>query len=132
MRATLFTEYSFKVLMYLASKGDSLVTVSEIARECLMSKNHLVKVIQNLVRSGFINSVRGKNGGIYLARTPDQINLGDVARQTGMNLDGLDCFDTTGRECPFEIGCKLKNVIRDARLSYMATMDKYTLEHILC
>lgn len=131
MRATLFTEYSFKVLMYLASKGESLATVNEIARECLMSKNHLVKVIQNLVHAGFISSVRGKNGGIYLAREPDQINLGDVARQAGMNLDSLDCFDTEGRECTFEVGCKLKHVIREARHSYMASMDKYTLKNIL-
>ena len=131
MRVTLFTEYSFKVLIYLAHKGESLAKVDEVARECRMSKNHLVKVIQNLVHSGFLDSVRGKNGGVRLSRAPDLINLGDVARQTGMNLDDVDCFDTSGRDCPFEADCKLKYVIHNARRSYMATMDKYTLSFIL-
>ena len=131
MRVTLFTEYSFKVLLYLARNGESLVKVNEIARECGMLKNHLVKVIQNLVHSGFIVTVRGKNGGVRLARAPELINLGDVARQTGMNLDDVDCFDTSGRDCPFEVDCKLKYVIHNARRSYMATMDKYTLDFIL-
>ncbi len=131
MRATLFTEYSFKVLMYLASKGESLATVSEIATECKMSKNHLVKIIQNLVRAGFISSVRGKHGGIHLARAPDLINLGDVARQSGMNLEEVKCFDTTGRDCPFDNSCKLQYVLHNARRNYMATMDQYTLKCIL-
>ena len=131
MRATLFTEYSFKVLLYLARKGELLATVNEIARECLVPKNHLLKVIQNLIHSGFIATVRGKYGGIHLARAPDLIKLGDVARQTGMNLDELECFDTDGRECPFELDCKLKHVIHNARRSYMAEMDKYTLKYIL-
>lgn len=66
MRVTLFTEYSFKVLLYLARNGESLVRVGEIARVCGMSKSHLVKVIQNLAHSGFIITVRGKNGGVSL------------------------------------------------------------------
>ncbi|VAX02211.1 Nitrite-sensitive transcriptional repressor NsrR [hydrothermal vent metagenome] len=131
MRVTLFTEYSFKVLLYLAGRDAALVTVDEVARECHMSKNHLVKVIQNLVHSDFVNSVRGKHGGIRLARAPELINLGDVARQTGMNLDNVDCFDTSGHDCPFVNDCKLKYVIRNARRSYMATMDGYTLDAIL-
>ncbi len=131
MRVTLFTEYSFKVLLYLSGKGEPLVTVNEIASECHMSKNHLVKVIQNLVHSGFVKSVRGKHGGIRLAREPKLINLGDVARQTGMNLDEVDCFDTSGGDCPFVNDCKLKYVIHNARRSYMATMDGYTLSSIL-
>jgi len=131
VRVTLFTEYSFKALLYLARKGELLVTVDEIAHEYHMSKNHLVKVIQNLVHSGFVSSVRGKHGGIRLARAPDLINLGDVARQTGMNLDDVDCFDTAGHDCPFMNDCKLKYVIHNARRSYMAIMDGYTLGSIL-
>jgi len=131
MRVTLFTEYSFKVLLYLARNDESRVKVNDIARECGMPKNHLVKVIQNLTLSDFISTMRGKNGGVRLARAPELINLGDVARQTGMNLDGVDCFDTSGRDCPFEVDCKLKYVIHNARRSYMATMDKYTLDFIL-
>jgi Rrf2 family nitric oxide-sensitive transcriptional repressor len=131
MRTTLFTEYSFKVLVYLVHSGESLVTINEISRECGMKKNHLVKVVQNLVHSGFVNSVRGKHGGIRLARAPDLINLGDVARKTGMNLDGVECFDAIEHDCPFEESCKLKYVILNARRSYMATMDKYTLSFIL-
>jgi len=131
MRVTLFTEYSFKVLLYLAKKNELRVTVDEVARECHMSKNHLVKVIQNLVHSGFVCSVRGKHGGIGLARSPELINLGDVARQTGMNLDNTECFDTAGHDCPFVNDCKLKYVIHNARRSYMATMDGYTLDAIL-
>jgi len=131
MRATLFTEYSFKVLLYLAHKNELLVTMNEIAHECHMSKNHLVKVIQNLVRSNFVSTVRGKHGGIRLARAPDLINLGDVARQTGMNLDSVSCFDTSGEDCPFIDDCKLKHVIHNARRSYMATLDGHTLGSIL-
>lgn len=131
MHLTLFTEYSFKVLMYLARRQDSLATIHEIANACGMSNNHLVKVVGNLIRSGFVSSVRGRKGGLRLARAPEQINLGDVARQTGMNLDAVECFDTTGRACPFETNCKLRAVMRDARRSYMATMEQHTLDHVL-
>ena len=131
MHLTLFTEYSFKVLLYLANKRDTLATIHEIASACRMSNNHLVKVVGNLIRSGFLHSVRGRKGGFGLARTPDQINLGDVARQVGMNLDAVECFDTAGRLCPFETNCELKKVMRDARRAYMAAMDKYTLDQVL-
>lgn len=131
MQLTLFTEYSFKVLMYLALNRNSLATIHEIASACRASKNHIVKVIGNLVHSGFIRSERGRYGGLRIAREPVEINLGDVARNVGMNLDYVECFDMSGRVCPFEANCKLKHVISDARRNYMATLDKYTLDQIL-
>ena len=80
MRLTFYSDYSLRLLMYAAVKHGKLVTIQEVADACGISKNHLMKVAFELGRKGYLETVRGRGGGLRLARPPDQINLGEVVR----------------------------------------------------
>ena len=91
MRLTVYTDFSLRVLMFLALKGDGLATIAEIAKAYGISKNHLVKVAHQLGLAGYVETVRGKGGGLRLARRPESIVLGEVVRHantSGVNYDG--------------------------------------------
>lgn len=127
MQLTQYTDYSFRVLIFLAQKPSGLSTVTEIAAFHGISRNHLVKVIHNLASKGFIITIRGRNGGMILARAPASINLGDVARQTEPNFNIAECFDKANNHCVITPTCALKFIFRDARTAFLSTLDKYTL-----
>jgi Rrf2 family nitric oxide-sensitive transcriptional repressor len=131
MQLTLYTDYSLRVLIYLGLKRDRLATVSEIAASYGISRNHLVKVVHNLSSLGYIQSTRGKGGGLSLARAPGQINLGDVVRHTEMNFDIVECFDGKNRNCPITPVCRLKNVLGEASSAFLGVLDSYTLADVL-
>src|SRR3954470_18216729 len=86
LEISLYSDYSFRVLMYLALQGQKLVQIKTISEAYRVSENHLVKVVQHLVRQGYVASVRGRSGGIRLAKEPEQIGLGDVFRKTEPSL----------------------------------------------
>jgi Rrf2 family nitric oxide-sensitive transcriptional repressor len=127
MQLTQYTDYSFRVLIFLAQKPSGLSTVTEIAAFYGISRNHLVKVIHNLASKGFIVTTRGRNGGMTLSRTPASINLGDVARQTEPNFSIAECFDREHNRCVITPTCTLKFIFRDAKSAFLSTLDKYTL-----
>lgn len=127
MRLTLYTDYSLRVLLYLAGNTDRLVTISELADFYNISRNHLVKVVHELGLSGFIFTTRGKHGGIRLARPADEIHIGEVVRKTEPDLNLLECFDPTIDTCRITSSCKLKGVLFDARRSFMDVLDQQTL-----
>ena len=127
MQLTQFTDYSLRVLIYLAEKTDSLTTVTEIAEYHGISRNHLVKVIHNLAVSGFIATTRGRNGGMVLSRPPSEIVLGDVVRNTEPNFDIAECFDSANNSCVITPTCGLKSIFREAQRGFIKAMDKYTL-----
>jgi Rrf2 family transcriptional regulator, nitric oxide-sensitive transcriptional repressor len=122
MRLTRYTDYSLRVLMYLAAKPDRLASIGEISEVYGISRNHLMKVVQDLVRVGFVASVRGRNGGIRLARAPDEINIGAVVRATEDSFQMAPC-DT----CVIAPACGLRCALEEAVRAFLTVLDAYTL-----
>jgi Rrf2 family nitric oxide-sensitive transcriptional repressor len=131
MQLTYYTDYSLRVLMYLAVNRDRTVNISEIAERYGVSRNHLVKVVHNLARGGFIKSYRGKGGGIELAREPAKIKIGEVVRYTEGPRKPVECFDVERNRCVIANVCGLAQVIAEACDNFFATLDRYTLADLL-
>lgn len=131
MQLTRFTDYSLRVLIYLGLQQDRLVTISEIASTFGISQNHLMKVVHRLGTQGHIETVRGKGGGMRLARRPELINIGLVVRDTEENMDIAECFGTGGSNCFLLPACVLKTALTEARQSFLATLDLYHLSDLL-
>ncbi|HFD91943.1 MAG TPA: Rrf2 family transcriptional regulator [Gammaproteobacteria bacterium] len=131
MQLTLYTDYSLRVLVYLGLKGEDLATISEIAEHFGISRNHLVKVVHNLATHNFIHTVRGKGGGMRLARSPDLVNIGDVVRHTEPNFNIVECFEKDNQGCAIKPICKLKGALHRASRSFMNVLDEYTLADVL-
>ena len=127
MQLTQYTDYSLRVLIYLAKKPDGLATVSEIAEYHGISRNHLVKVIHNLATKGFITTTRGRNGGMVLSRPASKVTLGDVVRATEPNFNIAECFNAANNCCVITTTCGLKSIFREAQMGFIRAMDKYTL-----
>jgi Rrf2 family nitric oxide-sensitive transcriptional repressor len=127
MRLTLYTDYSLRVLLYLACHKDKTVTITELADFYKISRNHLVKVVHELGLSGYILTSRGKNGGIRLARPPEEIVIGEVVRETEPDFNLLECFDPVTDHCVITKTCSLKGVLFEAQAGFLKTLDKYTL-----
>ena len=131
MQLTYYTDYSLRVLMYLAIRRHRIANISEIAECYGISRNHLVKVVHNLARGGFIKSYRGKGGGIELARDLKEINIGEVVRYTEGPLKPVECFDIERNRCVIANVCGLADVIAEACNSFFATLDRYTLADLV-
>lgn len=127
MQLTLYSDYSLRVLMYLALRRDEVVTITEISDAYGISRNHLVKVVHNLALQGFINTSRGKFGGMWLSRPADKINIGDVVRHTEPNFNIVECFDVENNTCPIAGLCSLQNVLGRANRQFLKELDKYSL-----
>jgi Rrf2 family nitric oxide-sensitive transcriptional repressor len=127
MKITQFTDYSLRLLIYLAMHRDRVSTVREVSDFYSISSEHLKKIVRRLSELGHISTVRGKNGGLMLAREPTEINLGDLLRQSE-NLNLVPCHEA-GDTCPIA-GCKLRCVIENARDAFLAVFDGKTLADI--
>jgi Rrf2 family nitric oxide-sensitive transcriptional repressor len=130
MHLTRYTDYSLRVLMYVALKGEEISTISEIATSYGISKNHLMKVVQALNSNGYLIAVRGKNGGLRLNGSPEKINVGTLVRETEQALTLVDCFPG-GAGCAITSACHLKIVLAEALEEFFKTLDKYTLADLL-
>jgi Rrf2 family nitric oxide-sensitive transcriptional repressor len=127
MRLTRYTDYAMRVLLHLAARGDDgLSSIGEIAALYRISQNHLMKVVQDLGKAGFVRTVRGRGGGVALARPADQIVIGQVVRQTE---DGFQLVDCAG--CVIAPACTLPRALNEATAAFIAVLDKYTLEDLL-
>ncbi|WKA58012.1 Rrf2 family transcriptional regulator [Planococcus shenhongbingii] len=132
MRLTMYTDYSLRVLIYLASKEENkLSTIQEISDAYTISKNHLMKVTFELGKAGFIHTVRGRGGGIRLADTPQNINIGTVVRRMEDDFHLVECFDMEHNRCPIAPVCGLRGVLGKALHAYLAVLDEYNLEDLL-
>jgi Rrf2 family nitric oxide-sensitive transcriptional repressor len=131
MQLTYYTDYSLRVLMYLAIEPRRRVSISEIAERYDISRNHLVKVVHNLARGGFIESHRGKGGGIELARDPAKINLGEVVRYTEGPFRPVECFDVERNRCVITNACGLSPVLKDACDSFLSILDRHALTELV-
>lgn len=131
MRLTVYTDYSLRVLMFLAVKGDELATIAEIAKAYAISKNHLMKVVHQLGLAGYVETVRGKGGGLRLARPPQDIVLGKVVRRTEPDMALVPCFDPDDASCAIFSGCMLRGVLSEARDAFLAALDRHTLADLV-
>ena len=115
MQLTRFTDYSYRVLIYLAREADGLATIDEIAAAYGISRNHLMKVVHRLSMAGYVETVRGKGGGMRLARPAREIPLGQVARDMEENMHIVQCLDDAFRNCTLLPSCVLKSALIEAR-----------------
>ncbi|MEB2345416.1 MAG: Rrf2 family transcriptional regulator [Deltaproteobacteria bacterium] len=130
MQMTRYSDYSFRVLIYLALAPGRLVTIAEIARSYRISKAHLTKVVHQLGRSGYVETVRGRGGGLRLARRPEEIGVGEVVRVTEGSLALVECFEPGG-DCPIMSACGLQPVLDEALAAFLGVLDGYTLEDLV-
>lgn len=131
MKLTSFSDYTLRVLMYLAIERDRLATIPEIATAYNISENHLKKVVHQLARSGVIESVRGKGGGIRLARAPGEIRLGQVVRTSEGGGAVVECQSGHPASCRIAPACRLTAIVVRAFESLYTTLDEYTLADLV-
>lgn len=131
MRLTSFSDYSLRVLMYLGVHEGRLATVGEIAAVYRVSEHHLVKVVHRLGQLGYIETLRGKGGGMRLARPPHKIGLGAVLRGTEDSLSLVECFEAQTCECRIDSACLLKGILARAMDAFFAELDRHTLADLL-
>jgi Rrf2 family nitric oxide-sensitive transcriptional repressor len=129
MRLKTFTDYSLRLLIFVAARPQRRATIAEIAPAFDISKNHLMKVSHALGTAGLLANVRGKGGGLELAMPPEAICLGDVVRITEGASRPAECFEA-GHTCRIARACKLRSVLSDAVQAFYAVLDRYTLEDI--
>ena len=130
MRLSAFSDYSLRVLIHLGSNPGNLITISEIAALHNISENHLMKVVHQLGRNGHIETVRGKGGGMRLARAAAEINLGEIIRQTENDFRLVECFGSES-SCYLIPSCRLKGILASALTSMFLVLDGYTLADLL-
>jgi len=116
--------------MYLAVAGDKPVTIREIADSYGISKNHLMKIVQDLNAKGYLKATRGKNGGLALAARPENINIGKLVREIEQGTPLVECFGA-GNRCVITPACQLKSVLNEALGSFFDTLDRYSLADLV-
>ncbi|WP_425045130.1 RrF2 family transcriptional regulator [Primorskyibacter sp. S87] len=132
MRITKRTNIAIRLLMYCAANKDRLVTKAEIAECCNISENHLAQVINQLSQLDFLNTQRGRNGGMTLARPADQIRIGEVFRLIEGGLPIAECFADADNTCPLTDACRLRVALADAAHAFYDSLDALTLESLIC
>jgi Rrf2 family nitric oxide-sensitive transcriptional repressor len=130
MRLTNFSDYALRVLMYAATQSDRLITIEETAATYGISRAHLMKVANQLTRAGFLKAVRGRSGGLALAKRPNRIKLGDVLRATEPDFALVECF-TADNRCIITPRCRLRVALHEALAAFTATLDRYTLADLI-
>jgi len=127
MRLSEYTDYTLRVLMYCAAHRDRLVTIAELAEQHGLSKNQLMKVVNDLAHQGLIQTTRGRGGGLQLLLEPEAIRIGDVVRATETDFRLVECFDRDTNACTLSPGCRLKNLFGEALRGYFRALDGATL-----
>lgn len=127
MQLTRLTDYSLRTLIYLAIHPERLVTIAEISKTYQISANHLMKIVHQLGKLGYIQTFRGKAGGMRLARPPTKIRVGELVRDMEENMDLAECFNPRNRDCPLLPKCILQGALRVAREKFLETLNTYTV-----
>ena len=131
MNLTKFSDYSLRLLLYLALHEDRTVTIAEASRAYGVSPHIMVKVAQLLLEEGFVASVRGRRGGLRLNKAPSEINVGRLIRTTEPHWDLVECFDLARNTCPIEPSCGLKGALKRAQRAFLGVLDDHTLADFL-
>jgi Rrf2 family nitric oxide-sensitive transcriptional repressor len=130
MHLSLHTDYALRALIYLASMREEATTAGDIAGSYRISKNHLVKVLQRLRDLGYVETVRGRGGGVRLAVDAAQIRLGEVVRRTEALDEMVECFNPETNTCPIAPACLLPRRLSEALQAYLAVLDRYTVADV--
>jgi len=131
MHLTLHTDYALRLLMLLALEPGELHTIEEVARRYGISRNHLTKITQTLVQAGFIESLRGRGGGLRLGRPAEAINLGAVVRATEDGFELVECFDRERSLCVVAPACGLRGPLEEALEAFLGVLDRYWLHDLV-
>lgn len=130
MRLAEYTDYTLRVLMYCAAHRDERVTIAILAERHALSKNHLMKIVNDLARQGLLETTRGRGGGLRLVGDPAQIRVGDVVRACETDFRLVECFDPATDACTLSTTCRLKHLLDTALQAYFETLDGVTLADI--
>lgn len=130
MRLTNFSDYALRLLMYAAVHKDSLITIEEVSGIYGISRAHLMKIANTLTRAGYLKAVRGRSGGLALAKPPNKIGLGEVIRATEPDFTLVECFGA-GNECVITRSCRLRGILHEGLDAFNAVLDKYTLADLM-
>ncbi|MGQ7793968.1 Rrf2 family transcriptional regulator [Faunimonas sp. B44] len=130
MRLTLYTDYALRLLIFLAVKPDGLATIEDVSVAYGISRNHLMKVAHEMGRSGYVQTVRGRRGGLRLARRADEITVGEVVRIAEEDFILAQCFAPDRAGCAIAPACRLRGVFGEARDAFLGVLDRYTLADI--
>ncbi len=130
MKLTAFTDYSLRLLMYVAVNDDRLVSIREVAEVFSISRNHLMKIVHELGKGKYLQTVRGKNGGFRLGKPARDINLGTLVRYTEDDLSVVECFGEKESQCKIIELCMLAGVLQMALDSFFDVLDRHTLEDL--
>jgi Rrf2 family nitric oxide-sensitive transcriptional repressor len=131
MRLAEYTDYTLRVLMYCAAHRPGLVTIGELAEHHRLSKNHLMKVVNDLARQGLIETTRGRGGGLRLLKAPESIRIGDVVRASETDFRLVECFDARTNACTLTPSCRLKSLFDAALQAYFRELDGATLADLV-
>lgn len=132
MHLTSYSDYALRILIYLGTYVDKpLITIREISDTFRTSHHHISKIVYDLNKLGIVETVRGRKGGIRLAQSPKEINLGALIRVTEENFNLTECFNEPLDECKISSCCRLKLILKEALAAYMEVLDSYTLEDLL-
>ena len=130
MKLSLFSDYSLRTLMFAALKDD-LFQLAEVTTAYGVSQNHLAKVVHQLGKLGYLETQRGRGGGIRLARTPEDIRIGKLVRETENQTVLVECFDDATNTCPLNGSCRLKGLLTEALSAFYISLDRYTLRDLV-
>lgn len=130
MELSRFTDYSLRVLIYAAVKKPDKITLAELTRAYRISRHHLVKIVHHLGKIGYLENKRGRNGGIYLGRNPEQVSVGDVVRRTETHMNLVECFSPKNNACRLFPSCRLMGALIEARDAFFGVLDSYTLADV--
>lgn len=125
MKLTRYTDFALRVLMHLAQRPVGLLSIADVATAYGISENHLMKVVQDLGRQGFLTTVRGRGGGIRLARPAEEISVGAVVRATEDDCPMVDCAS-----CILAGSCRLTGALAEARAAFFAVLDRYSIADV--
>ncbi|KQB59442.1 MULTISPECIES: Rrf2 family transcriptional regulator [Acidovorax] len=131
MRLAEYTDYTLRVLMYCAARPQQLVTISELAQHHGVSRNHLMKIVNDLARQGVLATTRGRGGGLRLLKDPTGLRIGDVVRASETDFRLVECFDPDSNQCTLSPTCRLKGVFNTALSAYFRELDSMTLADIV-
>ena len=131
MHITRYTDYALRVLIYLGISEDRTCTILEISERYKISKNHLMKIVHQLGQEGFIETVRGRGGGMRLGRAPEDMTVGEVVRVTEEDFNIVECFDPARNQCQITSACVLSSALDRALTAFLTVLDGVTIADLI-
>ncbi len=131
MQLSKFTDYSLRVLIYTAAKHPDKVSITELAEAYDISRNHLVKVVNQLANLGYLDTTRGRGGGVLLGQPAGDIIIGDVIEAVEPGFDMAECFSLGTNHCRLTPVCRLKGIMNDAKTAFLRELSRHTLADVV-